>query len=242
MDDDTMNSDNYFDNDEYCSKVFDSAKNTDENYPMEKALNTAHDIRKFEIQLFWSRGIYYWGFIVASFTAYFAVLNKLLPNENLDLLCELAKLSCFSKIVLLFMSLICLFFCTAWILVNKGSKFWQKNWEAHIDQLEDEITGKMYKAILNTKSKEFDWCPLSWKAYDYSVTKITTLSSIFLAFVSLVLVIFHCCLLFCGCRKINVVALLSGVVVVLFIFFIAKLFCGTGNTHKEKSMKKWYML
>lgn len=116
--------DNHFDNDEYFSKVFYSAKKRMKITRLEKALNAAHDIRKFEIQLFWSRGIYYWGFIVASFTAYFALLNKLLPNEEVDLLCDLTKLSCFSKIVLLFMSLICLFFCMAWILVNKGSKFW----------------------------------------------------------------------------------------------------------------------
>ena len=237
-----MSSNNYFDNNKYCSKVFDSAKNTDENYPIEKALNTAHDIRKFEIQLFWSRGIYYWGFIVASFTAYFAVLNKLLPNEKLDLLRDLTKLSCFSKIVLLFMSLICLFFCTAWILVNKGSKFWQKNWEAHIDQLEDGITGKMYKAILNTKSKEFGRCPFSWKAYDYSVTKITTLSSIFLAFVSLVLAIFHLYLLLCECIKINLETVALIVLIVIFVCFFVFLFGGTGNAHKEKEEKKWYML
>ena len=233
--------DNHFDNDEYFSKVFYSAKKRMKITRLEKALNAAHDIRKFEIQLFWSRGIYYWGFIVASFTAYFALLNKLLPNEEVDLLCDLTKLSCFSKIVLLFMSLICLFFCMAWILVNKGSKFWQENWEAHIDQLEDGITGKMYKAILNTKSKGFSRCPLSWKAYDYSVTKVTTLTSIFLACVSAVLAIFHFCLLFCECIKINLESVPLGIVILLFVCVFIFLFRCTGNKHTEIKEKKWYM-
>ena len=36
-------------------------------------------------------------------------------------------------------------FSVAWILVNKGSKHWQENWENHIDLLEDSVTGPLHK-------------------------------------------------------------------------------------------------
>jgi hypothetical protein len=31
--------------------------------------------------------------------------------------------------------------------VNKGSKFWQENWENHVELLEDKIFGPLYKTI-----------------------------------------------------------------------------------------------
>ena len=34
----------------------------------------------------------------------------------------------------------CFFFSYAWVIVNKGSSFWQKNWERHIDVLEGQRT------------------------------------------------------------------------------------------------------
>jgi hypothetical protein len=38
---------------------------------------------------------------------------------------------------------------TAWAgwLSARGSKFWQENWEKHIDLLEDEIEGSLHKTI-----------------------------------------------------------------------------------------------
>ncbi|WP_442906362.1 RipA family octameric membrane protein [Halomonas sp. MES3-P3E] len=35
-----------------------------------------------------------------------------------------------------------------WFCANRGSKFWQKNWEKHVGQLEDKVTGPLYKIIL----------------------------------------------------------------------------------------------
>jgi hypothetical protein len=51
-------------------------------------------------------------------------------------------------------------FSVAWLLVIYGSKSWQKNWEEHINKLEDRVTGPLYKTIYCTK-----------KPY-YSVSKI----------------------------------------------------------------------
>lgn len=50
--------------------------------------------------------------------------------------------------------------------------------------MENFISGKIYKTILNTKNKEFNKNPLNTAAYDYSVTKITSAGAIFLTYIT----------------------------------------------------------
>src|SRR5262249_4405507 len=42
-------------------------------------------------------------------------------------------------------------FSLAWYLVNRGSGAWQRNWERHVDLLEDEIMGPLYKTLINRR-------------------------------------------------------------------------------------------
>jgi preprotein translocase subunit YajC len=46
-----------------------------------------------------------------------------------------------------YLILLGIIFSLAWILVIRGSKRWQENWEKHIDYLEDKITGPLYKTL-----------------------------------------------------------------------------------------------
>lgn len=112
----------------------------------EKALEKAHEIRQFEIRLYWQRSLFFWGFDVAFFVAYIAILSSA-NAQDLTLL----------SAVIVFMGI-----CTTimWFFVAKGSKAWQENWEHHIDILEDGITGNLYKTMLG-KTNGF-----------YSVSKI----------------------------------------------------------------------
>ena len=97
-----------------------------------EAYEKAHDKRKFEIGLFWQRATYYWAFILAAFTAHFALIGMLFGNENRDFsISELYKLPGFSLFALAVTAFFCYFFSLCWVLMNKGSKFWQKNWEGH---------------------------------------------------------------------------------------------------------------
>jgi hypothetical protein len=48
-----------------------------------------------------------------------------------------------------------LVFSVAWLLVIKGSKRSQENWEAHIDELEDTISGPLYKTVYTEKKKPY---------------------------------------------------------------------------------------
>jgi hypothetical protein len=89
-----------------------------ENSKAKGAHDLALDIRKFEIGLYWQRAAYFWALIAAAFAGYFAILSadKLVDKEYLAYI-----VSCIGFI-----------FTWAWFLVNRGSKYWQENWENHL--------------------------------------------------------------------------------------------------------------
>lgn len=132
-----------------------------------RALTHALDIRKFEIELYWKRATYYWAFIAAAFAGYALTYKTAADREP--------------WLSLLFTSL-GLIFSVAWFLVNRGSKFWQNNWERHVDLLEGITMGPLHKIIAtNEESNKLT------AAGQFSVTKINQLLSVFVSFVWFVL-------------------------------------------------------
>ncbi|RXJ95865.1 hypothetical protein CRU94_04435 [Arcobacter sp. AHV-9/2010] len=130
------------------------------------ALEYALDIRKFEIDLYWKRATYFWAFIAAALAGY-SVIQQISINEVKEELSFL--LACFGMV-----------FSFAWYLVNRGSKFWQNNWERHVDLLEDEITGPLYKTIIKESSAEGSYIKsLATNTGEFSVTKINQILSLF---------------------------------------------------------------
>lgn len=129
----------------------------------EKALDRAWKNRDFEIEMYWKRATYFWAFTAATFTGYILVLrfHQNISVPNIELL--IAAMG--------------LIFAMAWYLVNKGSKKWQENWEKHIDLLEDEITGPIYKTVLRRKAP--------------SVSRVNMKVSLFVTFVWGYLVLNH---------------------------------------------------
>jgi hypothetical protein len=139
-------------------------KNQNGETKQRAALREALDIRKFEIDLYWKRANYFWLFVTAVFTSYFLVLTK-----------EDALLTSKDELLILLSGLGSFLSC-CWFFVNKGSKYWQENWEKHVDLLEDDVMGPLYKTTLEYDWKWFDRiCPL--KPYNYSVGKINQLLS-----------------------------------------------------------------
>ncbi len=132
---------------------------------VEAALERAWKNRDFEIDKYWSRATYFWAFIAVAFAGYISIKSS-------DKLVE-PFISRFSFIV------ICLgiVFSLSWLLVNIGSKKWQENWEKHIDMLEDDITGPLYKTVLVKHS--------------YSVSRVNILVSIFVLLIWVGLAIWH---------------------------------------------------
>jgi hypothetical protein len=126
-----------------------------------EALEHALDIRKFEIELYWKRASYFWVLIGAALVAYITVVAKDASHKG-----ELSVV----------ISSLGLVFSCAWLAVNKGSKFWQENWEKHVDMLEDEHIGSLYKIVFNNDKGLF-----SLGGSIYSVSKINLVVSFYVA-------------------------------------------------------------
>ncbi len=118
---------------------------------IEAALDRAHEIRQFEIRLYWQRSLFFWGFVLTLF----AGLGLMLTAEKQAILTDIMSVG---------IALLGFFTTCAWHFIEKGSKAWQANWELHIDCLEDGITGKLYKARLWLGGKKDNF---------FSVSKIT---------------------------------------------------------------------
>ncbi len=126
-----------------------------------KALAVALDVRKFEIELYWKRASYFWVFTGAALVGYLAALtSKEIDNRPQAMLLT---------------SCVGLVFAFAWFLVNRASKFWQSNWEAHVDLLEDHENGPLYKTVLSDRLR---WWDVSG-AYKYSVSRVNQLLSFY---------------------------------------------------------------
>lgn len=104
---------------------------------LKAAYEKAWENRNYEIDKFWSRGLYFWGFIAATFIAYTAIITS-----NNDRLKEITTWGIDISILALGVIL-----SLAWLLVIKGSKRWQENWEKHIDYLENFVSGPIYKTV-----------------------------------------------------------------------------------------------
>lgn len=109
-------------------------KVTDKNL-LEKAYTKAWENRDFEIDKFWTRAAYFWGFIVLIFGGYITILTGEHTQKALNMHLDL------------YLLLLGFLFSISWYLVILGSKTWQRNWEAHIDSLEDFVSGPLYKTV-----------------------------------------------------------------------------------------------
>jgi hypothetical protein len=126
------------------------------------ALERALDIRKFEIGLYWERAKYFWTLLIAAFSGYFL----LAANDKYNLLFLVSSIG--------------LVVSTGWYLVNRGSKHWQENWERHVDALEEDELGPLYKTTI--ADEEFSWWKLN-AGYPYSVSKINQIVSLYVVVV-----------------------------------------------------------
>lgn len=114
-------------------------------------------------------------------------------------------------------------------MINKGSKFWQKNWETHVSLLEKTEIGPLYDTYLNPKKTGSRLNPT--KEYDYSVTKINMWASFTIIICSL-----------CGflgtiiwllyCKKESLLFVLIPAAIIS-IFTILLIFLSNGNSDIE---------
>jgi hypothetical protein len=107
---------------------------------VETALKLAHDIRQFEIELYWKRATYFWAFQLIAFTT----LGFLFKDGQVTSLGRLLIPAPLGVIT-----------AFAGLLTACGSKFWQENWEAHVDLLENKTGVRLTEVIVCPKPPKF---------------------------------------------------------------------------------------
>ena len=135
-------------------RLMDGPNSTRDTRRFEVALQT----RQLEISLFWQRSLFFWGFISAAFVALAALKSD---QPMLSLL-----VSGFG--------FVCSF---SWTLVNRGSKYWQEQWETKIEMAEGDVTGPFFRTRVEKQRK--GW----WGGREYSVSKVTIAVSDYMSFV-----------------------------------------------------------
>ena len=220
---------------EYYS-LFPNDNNDKNNSTRYLALKEALDIRKFEIELYWKRTAFFWAFITVTYVALFNVLCKFLENP--------CKYYIFTPIIII-LSGLGLFFSIAWHLVNKGSKFWQNNWEKHVSLLEKDTIGPLYDTFSNPATTGSKWNPI--KEYDFSVSKVSMCAScLMICLSSLVFLYLLAFFTFAPIIKLKISlssAFIVLIIVIVVIFFVIKKTNGNDNIQiKENNDEKIKMI
>ena len=103
--------------------------------------------RELELDLFWKRSLFFWGFIGAAFLA-FANLR-----DNFALSAVIASFGLVCSVV--------------WTLANRGSKFWYESWEQKVQKSEVQVTGRWFGEAEESKAD------LAWlQSRRFSVSKL----------------------------------------------------------------------
>ncbi len=193
---------------------------------LKAAFTQVSDIRKFEIELYWKRATYFWALIAVAFVGYFSILaSEHMPNKFF---------------LALIVSCVGFVFTFAWFLSSRGSKYWQENWENHLDLLEDKVTGPLYKTLLERPNhinavEKFVTGPLSM-----SVSKINQWVSVFVVFSWISLVAFsgYKSLYPLGVSQDQWLIIGAHALVVTIAFLSCLMMFSFGKTHKEKHCPK----
>ena len=143
---------------------------------LEEAFQIALDTRKFEIELYWKRTGYFVLFIGAVFVGYYKVLQieRLSDSEKEWLLLLLSSLGFLLSLL--------------WHMANRGSKFWQENWEAHIEDL-SIVLGKPVFGIIKCNEHTFYNPKQINKSYPFSVSKVNQMVSLIITLCWLIILL-----------------------------------------------------
>jgi hypothetical protein len=163
-----------------------------------KTLEIADEVRRFEIGLFWTRSLFFWGFSATALAAYGGALHAKATGFQFGAGC---------------VGLVC---ATAWTLVNRGSKYWQENWERKADlaQVPIQLSVELFAAPERQPAIREGWL---WRAKHFSVSGATIAFSDFTVLVWLGLILAATPLRVC----IPLWAKEAGIFIVTFAFVVA---------------------
>jgi hypothetical protein len=140
---------------------------------LREAYERAHEIRKFEIEMYWTRSTYLWAVQAAALAGLALAASEF---EAVSWSCSESAAgdhgNCFgNRFRLILIAAIWAFgafTAYVWLRILMGAKFWQENWERHVDLLEDHISGALYKTY-----------PINPGRAPYSVSKLNLTMAIF---------------------------------------------------------------
>lgn len=116
----------------------------DEKEILKEAYDKAHQIRQYEVGLYWQRNTYYWTMLsVLLVTFGFCFSHYIDEKKNIWLYSSFALSTLGFMLSFLFLA-----------LCRTGS-FWQKNWENHIEILEPFFSGNLYKTVFTQSGARF---------------------------------------------------------------------------------------
>ncbi|MFH0803143.1 MAG: hypothetical protein V2A78_12275 [bacterium] len=163
-----------------------------------KAYETAVETRKLEIELFWSRSLFFWGFIASAFIAY----------------AELHRFGSDISVVIASFGLVC---SLAWSLGNRGSKFWQESWETKVERIEPSVTGALFSRPESVQTRKGSWLC----GREFSVSKLAIALSDYTIVLWFSVIVWE---LFCLLAPSAVVVCVKPYAVLVFVAF-SLLFC-----------------
>jgi cell division protein FtsW (lipid II flippase) len=115
---------------------------------------------EFELEQFWKRSLFFWGFIAGAFVAFSAADKHLLLQG-----------------VIASFGFVC---SVVWTLANRGSKFWYENWEIKLIEAETCVTGKHYGEV-REKASEKEFLKKWLQRSRYSPSRLTIVLSDYVA-------------------------------------------------------------
>ena len=188
---------------------------------LEEAFKIALDTRKFEIELYWKRTGYFVLFIGAVFVGYYSIINT--AKEGIS------KYQ--NEWLLLLLPALGFLLSLLWYMANRGSKFWQENWEAHIEELSTHLGVPIFGII---KRREHSIRNLM-QEYPFSVSKVNQMVSLIITFTWLLML----CKEIGGSKLLENIPfsdwykVLAGGIVIMLSFLIIIIRCCRGFAAKE---------
>lgn len=150
------------------------------------ALEVALDTRKFEIGLYWQRTRYFFDAFLAlgGFSLILALLGLCGKVEQDLIYTLLITVECVGIVA-----------AFAWVCANRGSKYWQVNWEQYVDKLGENFIGPLFQHPIDPTSN-------NEKRYSVSKVNLTLSWYIFGVWIAiLVLTIVAWCFSSCCCQS-----------------------------------------
>lgn len=150
------------------------------------ALEVALDTRKFEIGLYWQRTRYFFdAFLALGGFSLILTLLGLCGKVEQDLIYTL----------LITVECVGIVAASAWVCANRGSKYWQVNWEQYVDVLGEDFIGPLFQHPIDPASN-------NEKRYSVSKVNLTLSWYIFGVWIAiLVLTIVAWCISYCCCQS-----------------------------------------